>query len=109
MYTLFVMSDMGKLVLCYWVIQILSKYILQISASGSFLANPSLNPDVNSISFQKVSLMSLLGQDAEEYKYDGGLALASSVFTDLSTPGFLSITIPNLKTSEFPTFTHGRI
>lgn len=32
MYTLFVMSDMGKLVLCCWGIQILSKYILQISA-----------------------------------------------------------------------------
>lgn len=49
-YPLSVMLDIGKLVLCFWVIQILSNmYYIQISASGSFPANPSLNPDVSSI------------------------------------------------------------
>ena len=71
------MSDVGKLVLCLWVVQILSKYILHIRASGSFLANPSLNPDTNSISFQRLLLTSLLEQDVEEQEYGGQLALAS--------------------------------
>lgn len=108
-YPLSVMLDMGKLVLCFWVIQILSNmYYIQISASGSFPANPSLNPDVSGLSLPGGPLCLCWARHGRTQTRRTAGAV-SRMFTDLAPPRFLSITTPDLKVSEFPTFTHGRI